>query len=58
VPKKPSYPVPESTLGKDFSVFRDPGFLITLAIFLVMSALGIGLLVWANSTYGIPIMRM
>jgi hypothetical protein len=50
---KPFDPVPESTLGKDFSVFRQPGFLIILAIYLLMMTLGIGLLVWANTTHGI-----
>ncbi|HST95960.1 MAG TPA: hypothetical protein VLJ78_14395 [Microvirga sp.] len=50
---KPFDPVPKSNLGKDFAIFRQPGFLITLAIYLLMTALGIALLVWANTAHGI-----
>jgi hypothetical protein len=57
VSKKFSYPVPRSTLGKDFSVFRDPGFLVVLGIYFLMVAAGIGITVWASSTHGIPPIR-
>lgn len=51
---KPFDPVPSSTLGKDFAIFRESGFLVTLGIFLLMMVIGAGILVYANSAYGIP----
>jgi hypothetical protein len=50
---KPFDPVPKSNLGKDFAIFRQRGFLIVLAIYLIMMAFGIALLVWANTVHGI-----
>lgn len=55
--KKHSYSAPKSTLGKDFSVFRDMGFLVTLGIYVLIVAAAIGITVWASSTHGIPPFR-
>lgn len=46
---------PSSTLRKDFRIFRDPGFLITLVLIGILAAIGTYLLVWASNEYGIPL---
>jgi len=57
VSKKSSHPVPRSTLGKDFVIFRDPGFLVVLGIYFLFAAAAIGITAWASSTYGISPIR-
>ncbi len=57
VAKKLPYPVPKSTLGKDFAVFREPGFLVTLGIYVLIVAAAVGITMWASSTHGIPPFR-
>jgi hypothetical protein len=44
-----------SSLKKDFKVFRDPGFLVTLLIIGLLCALGAYILIRASNEYGIPI---
>ncbi|WP_262028799.1 hypothetical protein [Microvirga sp. Mcv34] len=44
-----------SSLRKDFRVFRDPGFLVTLFLIGLLAAVGALILVLASSEYGIPI---
>ncbi len=46
---------PRSTgsLGRDFGIFSDPGFLVTLFIMLAIFAAGVGILLYTNSEYGI-----
>jgi hypothetical protein len=44
-----------STLKKDFRIFGDPGFLVTLLIIGILSGLGAYILVHASNQYGIPI---
>jgi hypothetical protein len=46
---------PESSLRKDVRVFVDPGFLISLALIGLLSAIGIYLLIQASNDYGIPL---
>ncbi len=51
---------PRSTgsLGRDFGIFSDPGFLVTLFIMLAIFAAGVGILLYTNSEYGIwPLWR-
>jgi hypothetical protein len=42
-------------LKKDLSVFLDPGFLVTLVLVGLLAAIGAGIIVYADNTYGIPI---
>jgi hypothetical protein len=44
-----------SSLKKDFRVFRDPGFLVTLLIMGFLCALGAYILIQANNRYGISV---
>ena len=44
---------PPGTLGKDFRVFRQPGFLVALGLTLVLVAVGAGVLVAVNMEYGV-----
>jgi hypothetical protein len=46
---------PSSSLRKDFRIFLDPGFLVTLVLIGLLAAAGIYLLVHASNQYGIPI---
>jgi len=46
---------PSSSLGKDFRIFRDPGFLVTLLLIGLIAAIGAYILVHASNKYGIPI---
>jgi hypothetical protein len=46
---------PGSSLRKDFRIFLDPGFLITLVLVGLLSAVGIYLLVQASNEYGVPL---
>ncbi len=45
----------DSSLKRDFRVFLDPGFLVTLALVGLVAALGAYLLVHAANDYGIPV---
>jgi len=45
----------KSSLGKDFRIFGDPGFLVTLVVIGLLCALGAYILVEAVNSYGIPI---
>lgn len=44
-----------SSLRKDFRIFRDRGFLVTLALIGLLAAIGALILVWASNEYGIPV---
>ncbi|MGO4570696.1 hypothetical protein [Microvirga sp. 2TAF3] len=44
-----------SSLRKDFRIFGDPGFLVTLLVIGTICAIGAAILVHAANTYGIPI---
>jgi hypothetical protein len=44
-----------SSLRKDFRIFRDPGFLVTLLLIGLLAAIGAYILVHASNEYGIPI---
>jgi hypothetical protein len=46
---------PGSSLRKDFRVFRDPGFLVTLLLIGLLAVIGAYLLVQASNEYGIPV---
>jgi hypothetical protein len=46
---------PRSSLRKDFRIFRDPGFLTTLVLIGLLSAIGAYILVHASNQYGIPV---
>jgi len=43
------------TLRRDFRIFLEPGFLVTLLLVGALSAVTIAVLVWADETYGIPL---
>ncbi len=44
-----------SSLKKDFRIFLDPGFLVTLLLIGFLAAVGAYILVHASNEYGIPI---
>jgi hypothetical protein len=44
-----------STLRKDFRIFGDLGFLVTLLIIGILAGIGAYVLIKASNTYGIPI---
>jgi len=44
-----------SSLGRDFRIFLDPGFLVALLLVGALAGLGVVLLVGAAETYGIPL---
>lgn len=44
-----------SSFRKDFGIFRDAGFLVTLLIIGILCALGTYILVQAANDYGIPV---
>ena len=46
---------PSSSLRKDLRIFLDPGFLVTLVLIGVLSAIGAYILVHASNEYGIPV---
>ncbi|MXQ12376.1 hypothetical protein [Microvirga makkahensis] len=46
---------PSSSLRKDFRIFRDPGFLVTLVLIGLLAAVGTYILIHASNEYGIPI---
>lgn len=45
----------KSSLRKDLWIFRDPGFLVTLAVIGLLCAVGAFILVEAANRYGIPV---
>ncbi len=45
----------KSTLRQDFAIFGDAGFLITLALLLLLFAMATGVLIWTSEEYGIPL---
>jgi hypothetical protein len=46
---------PGSSLRKDFRIFLEPGFLVTLALIGLLAAIGAYILVHASNEYGIPV---
>jgi hypothetical protein len=46
---------PRGTLSKDFAIFGDAGFLVTLALLVVLMGVATALLIWASEKYSIPI---
>ncbi|WP_262272794.1 MULTISPECIES: hypothetical protein [Microvirga] len=44
-----------SSLRKDLRVFREPGFLVTLLLIGLLTAIGAYILVAAANDYGIPV---
>jgi hypothetical protein len=44
-----------SSLKKDFGIFRDPGFLVTLILIGLLSAVTAYILIHASNEYGVPI---
>ncbi len=42
-------------LRQDFAVFGDVGFLVTLALVLLLLGIGTGILIWTSEKYSIPI---
>jgi hypothetical protein len=44
-----------STLKQDFAIFGDAGFLITLALVLLLFVAATGILIWTSEKYGIPL---
>ncbi len=52
------YPRSTGSLGRDFGIFGDVGFLVTLFIMLAVFAAGAAILLYANSEHGIwPLWR-
>jgi hypothetical protein len=47
----------QSSLRRDLSVFRDAGFLVTLALLTGLSAAAVGVLIYTSEEYGIPVSR-
>ena len=45
----------QNTLKQDFAIFGDAGFLITLALVLLLFAVGTGILIWTSEKYSIPV---
>jgi hypothetical protein len=45
----------QRTLKQDFAIFGDVGFLVTLALVLLLLGIGTGILIWTSEKYGIPI---
>jgi hypothetical protein len=43
-----------SSLQKDFAIFREPGFLITLVLILLLGAALTGVLLYSTTKYAIP----
>ena len=43
----------KSQLARDFGIFLQPGFLVTLLLLLLLCALVAGAIVWGNVLYGI-----
>lgn len=44
-----------SSLRRDFRIFLDPGFLVTLALVTALAAVGAAVLVASSEMYGIPL---
>jgi len=47
-----------SSLRKDFLIFRDPGFLVTLLLIGILAGVGALILVWASNEYGVPVWQV
>ncbi len=45
----------QSTLKQDFAIFGDAGFLVTLALVLLLFAVATGILIWTSEKYSIPV---
>jgi hypothetical protein len=45
----------QSILRQDFAIFGDVGFLITLALILLLFAVATGILIWTSEKYSIPV---
>jgi hypothetical protein len=43
------------TLKKDFRIFQDPGFLISLVLIGILAGMGAYILVHASNQYGVPV---
>jgi hypothetical protein len=48
----------KATLRRDLAIFADTGFLVTLALLLVLFAVTTAILLYASSEYGIPAIRL
>jgi len=46
---------PARSLRKDFRIFREPGFLVTLLLIGLLAAAGASILIAASNEYGIPV---
>jgi hypothetical protein len=46
-------PEPSSSLRRDFRIFLDPGFWVALALIGLLCAAAAGILLYANTRYGI-----
>ena len=44
-----------SSLRRDFRIFLDPGFLVTVALVTALAAAGAAVLVASSEMYGIPL---
>ena len=53
MPKNTFNPEPPSTLGRDLSVFREPGFYVALGLSLLTMGAVAGVLPYFNVKYGI-----
>jgi hypothetical protein len=52
-PERPSRPSSSSSLSKDFRILLDPGFLVSLVLIGLLAGIGAGILLYANTQYGI-----
>ncbi len=48
----------KSTLGQDFRIFADGGFLVTLVLLLALFAAATAAMIYASEKWGIPVLRM
>lgn len=55
LPQELSMPETHSSLRRDFGVFADPGFLVTLVLLLLVFAATTVLLIYGTSEHAVPL---
>jgi hypothetical protein len=53
MPKDTFNPEPPGTIGRDFKIFADPGFLVSLALGMLLIGIIAGVLLYFNAYYSI-----
>ncbi len=52
-PRSSIRPEPPSSFARDFRIFLDPGFLVSLVLIGLLCGIAAGILLYANMKYGI-----